>query len=48
MLLLIKAKKQKGEISNVSSDGNRVQQLFAEDNGSSNLIKLKYKHIFCN
>lgn len=34
MLLLIKAKKQKGEISNVSGDDNRVQQLFTEDNGS--------------
>lgn len=38
ILLLIKAKKQKGEISNVSSDDNRVQNLFTEDNGSNSVL----------
>lgn len=33
--ILIKAKKQKGEISNVSSDDSRVPHLFTEDNGSN-------------
>lgn len=35
ILLLIKAKKQKGEISNVSGDDSRVQNLFSEDTGSN-------------
>lgn len=40
VLLLIKAKKLKGEISNVRSDDARAPSPFTEDDGSNNIITI--------